>query len=120
MVNRAQIMRPVEGGVVHQGWLHPAALPNVKNLFVGREFAVFAPKAIHLPVEQLEQAAASFLAKLWPGRAAPQARFDHRTANQQSFAFAQRKPGHDLVALVVACSGRPRSMHGRMAAGIKT
>jgi len=71
MVNRAQIMRPVEGGVVHQGWLHPAALPNVKNLFVGREFSVFAPKAIHLPVEQVEQAAASFLAKLWPGRAAP-------------------------------------------------
>ena len=71
MVNRAQIMRPVEGGVVHQGWLHPAALMNVKNLFVGRELAVFAPKAIHLPVEQLEQAAASFLAKLWPGRAAP-------------------------------------------------
>jgi len=62
MVNRAQIMRPVEGGVVHQGWLHPAALMNVKNLFVGREFAVFAPKAIHVPVEQLEQAAASF----WP------------------------------------------------------
>jgi malonyl-CoA O-methyltransferase len=71
MVNRAQIMRPVEGGVVHQGWLHPVALMNVKNLFVGRELAVFAPKAIHLPVEQLEQAAASFLAKLWPGRAAP-------------------------------------------------
>jgi len=71
MVNRAQIMRPVEGGVVHQGWLHPSALPNVKSLFVGREFAVFAPKAISLPVEQLEQAAASFLAKLWPGRAAP-------------------------------------------------
>lgn len=71
MVNRAQIMRPVEGGVVHQGWLHPAALPNVKNLFVGREFSVFAPTAIHLPVQQLEQATASFLAKLWPGRPAP-------------------------------------------------
>lgn len=71
MVNRAQIMRPVEGGVVHQGWLHPLALSNVKTLFVGREFAVFAPQAIDLPVEQLERAAASFLAKLWPGRAAP-------------------------------------------------
>ncbi|VWX32622.1 conserved hypothetical protein [Limnobacter sp. 130] len=71
MVNRAQIMRPVEGGVVHQGWLHPSALLPVKTLFVGRAFSVFAPKAIDLPVAQVEQAAASFLAKLWPGRAAP-------------------------------------------------
>jgi malonyl-CoA O-methyltransferase len=71
MVNRAQIMRPVEGGVVHQGWLHPGALPNVKTLFAGRELAVFAPKAVTLPVAQIDQAAASFLAKLWPGRGAP-------------------------------------------------
>lgn len=71
MVNRAQIMRPVEGGVVHHGWLHPAALPNVKTLFAGREITVFAPLAVSLPVEQLDQAAASFLARFLPGRAAP-------------------------------------------------
>lgn len=70
MVARAQIMRPVEGGVVHQGWLHPLALPEVKNLFVGRQFTVFAPRAIDLPVAPVDQAVASFLAKLWPGRSA--------------------------------------------------
>lgn len=70
MVNRAQIMRPVEGGMVHQGWLHPEALANVKTLFAGRELAVFAPKPVTLPVAQIDQAAASFLAKLWPGKAA--------------------------------------------------
>lgn len=79
MVARAQIMRPVEGGVVHQGWLHPATLHDVKNLFVGRQFTVFAPQAIELPVAAVDQAAASFLAKLWPGRsAAPKA--SHATA----------------------------------------
>lgn len=72
MVNRAQIMRPVEGGVVHQGWLHPCALANVKALFTGREFAVFAPSAIELPVARLDKAAESFLSKLWPGRASAQ------------------------------------------------
>ncbi|WP_334119014.1 methyltransferase domain-containing protein [Limnobacter sp.] len=79
MLARAQIMRPVEGGVVHQGWLHPATLPEVKNLFAGRQFTVFAPHAIELPVAPVDQAAASFLAKLWPGRpAAPKA--SHATA----------------------------------------
>lgn len=74
MVNRAQIMRPVEGGVVHQGWLHPCALANVKALFAGRELAVFAPSAIELPAAPLDKAAESFLSKLWPGRAsAPKA-----------------------------------------------
>jgi len=73
MVNRAQIMRPAGGGVVHHGCLHPAALLNVKTLFTGREFTVFAPKAVNLPVEPLEKAAASFLARLLPGRAAPNA-----------------------------------------------
>lgn len=68
MVSRAQIMRPVEGGVVHQGWLHPAHLQLVKTLFTGREFHVFAPKAIELNPIPVDQAAASFLAKLWPGR----------------------------------------------------
>jgi malonyl-CoA O-methyltransferase len=71
MVNRAQIMRPVEGGVVHHGCLHPAGLLNVKTLFAGREFTVFAPTAMNLPVEPLEKAAASFLSKFLPGRAAP-------------------------------------------------
>lgn len=70
MVNRAQIMRPVEGGVVHQGWLHPEPLQSVKTLFAGREFHVFAPRAIELQSTPVEQAAASFLAKLWPGRPA--------------------------------------------------
>lgn len=69
MVNRAQIMRPVEGGVVHQGWLHPAALASVKALFGGRELAVFAPSAIELPAAPMDKAAESFLSKLWPGRA---------------------------------------------------
>ncbi|MEQ9107714.1 MAG: methyltransferase domain-containing protein [Limnobacter sp.] len=79
MVARAQIMRPVEGGVVHQGWLHPATLSEVKSLFVGRPFTVFAPRAIELPVASVDRAAASFLAKLWPGRsAAPKA--SHATA----------------------------------------
>ena len=68
MVNRAQIMRPVEGGVVHQGWLHPEPLQAVKALFPGREFHVFAPQAIELPSAPVDPAAASFLAKLWPGR----------------------------------------------------
>lgn len=70
MVNRAQIMRPIEGGLVHQGWLHPGALGSVKHLFTGREFTVFAPQAIDLPVAEVDKAAASFLAKLWPGRSA--------------------------------------------------
>lgn len=69
MVNRAQIMRPVEGGVVHQGWLHPAALASLKALFGGRELAVFAPSAIELPAAPMDKAAESFLSKLWPGRA---------------------------------------------------
>jgi malonyl-CoA O-methyltransferase len=68
MVDRARIMRPVEGGVVHQGWLHPVPLQEVKTLFAGREFHVFAPAAIDLPGAPVDQAAASFLAKLWPGR----------------------------------------------------
>ena len=68
MVDRAQIMRPVEGGVVHQGWLHPEALGDVKTLFVGRNFTVFAPQPIALPPAAVELAAASFFAKLWPSR----------------------------------------------------
>lgn len=70
MVNRAQIMRPVEGGVVHQGWLHPSPLQSVKALFAGRDFHVLAPQAIELRSTPVDQAAASFLAKLWPGRSA--------------------------------------------------
>lgn len=67
MVNRAQVMRPVEGGVVHQGWLHPGGLMNVRALFAEREFNVFAPHAIELPHVQADQPAASFLAKLLKG-----------------------------------------------------
>ncbi|HEX4856239.1 MAG TPA: methyltransferase domain-containing protein [Limnobacter sp.] len=73
MVNRAQIMRPVEGGVVHQGWLHPDALPNVKDLLPGRPFSIFSPAAIDLPGLQVDPAAASFLSKIWPGRTAARA-----------------------------------------------
>lgn len=79
MVNRAQIMRPVEGGVVHHGWLHPAALPNVRELFAGREFTAFSPASIDIQALELDPAAASFLARLWPGRAARKP--------QQSFAL---------------------------------
>ncbi len=68
MLNRAQIMRPVEGGVVHQGWLHPDALAGVRLLFAGRSLAVLAAQPIELPPEETERAADSFLAKLWPGR----------------------------------------------------
>lgn len=68
MLNRAQIMRPVEGGVVHQGWLHPDALAGVRLLFAGRPLTVLAEQAIALPPEEAERAADSFLAKLWPGR----------------------------------------------------
>jgi malonyl-CoA O-methyltransferase len=80
MLNRAQIMRPVEGGVVHQGWLHPAALTGLKNLFAGRELTVFAPEPIDLPLAEVDKAAASFLAKLWPGG---------RMANKAVSAFKQ-------------------------------
>lgn len=68
MLNRAQIMRPVEGGVVHQGWLHPDALAGVRLLFTGRPLAALAAQSIDLPPEETERAADSFLAKLWPGR----------------------------------------------------
>jgi malonyl-CoA O-methyltransferase len=68
MVNRAQIMRPVEGGVVHQGCLHPEVLLQIKGLFLGRELKVFAPREIGLPLLPTDSAVASFLSKLWPGR----------------------------------------------------
>lgn len=75
MVNRAQLLRPVGGGVVHQGCLHPQALSGVQNLFSGRDFSVFAPESIELPAAAEDQAAATFLARLWPGRsAAPKTR----------------------------------------------
>lgn len=70
MVNRAQIMRPVEGGVVHQGWLHPSTVSPVQALFAGREFTVCAPQSIPLLPAVIDPAAASFLSRLWPGRAA--------------------------------------------------
>ena len=79
MLARAQIMRPIEGGVVHQGWLHPASLHSVKTLFAGRQFTVLAPAPIELPVSSVDQAAASFLSKLWPGRPSARA-VNHATA----------------------------------------
>lgn len=48
MQRRAQIMRPVEGGVVHQGWLHPALVPAVQALFEERPMVVCAPEALAL------------------------------------------------------------------------
>ncbi|WP_284279591.1 SAM-dependent methyltransferase [Limnobacter litoralis] len=43
MIARAQIMRPVEGGVLHHGWLHPASVSAVHNLFMDREMIALAP-----------------------------------------------------------------------------
>lgn len=87
MVNRAQIMRPVEGGVVHQGWLHPAALPEVKALLAGRQFQVFSPSAVALSPALMDAAAASFLAKIWPGRSASQ-----KVQYSQALGFSQALP----------------------------
>ncbi|HEX4843851.1 MAG TPA: methyltransferase domain-containing protein [Limnobacter sp.] len=75
MVARAQIMRPIEGGVVHQGWLHPHTLNPLRGLFAGRTMAVFAPQAMPLPPLAEDPAAKHFLSKLLPlgkaGRRAP-------------------------------------------------
>ncbi|HEX4918141.1 MAG TPA: methyltransferase domain-containing protein [Limnobacter sp.] len=66
MVARAQIMRPIEGGVVHQGWLHPHTLNPLRGLFADRPFKVFAPQAIALPSVSEDPAATHFLRKLLP------------------------------------------------------
>lgn len=46
MLGRAQIMRPAEGGVVHQGWLHPVLVPAVRSLFESHPMLVCAPHAL--------------------------------------------------------------------------
>lgn len=67
MVNRAQIMRPVEGGVVHQGWLHPDSLMDLGTLFSGRPMSVCAPVQVALPPAQLDAKTSGFLSRLWSG-----------------------------------------------------
>ncbi|WP_370263763.1 methyltransferase domain-containing protein [Limnobacter sp.] len=66
MVDRAQIMRPSEGGVVHQGWLHPGTLGALQGLYPERPLHVFSPKAVPLAQAPNDPAAARFLSKLVP------------------------------------------------------
>ncbi|HEX4878712.1 MAG TPA: methyltransferase domain-containing protein [Limnobacter sp.] len=81
MVARAQIMRPIEGGVVHQGWLHPDTLNPLRGLFPGRVFEVFAPRSIALPGLANDPAATHFLHKLLPfGKAGRQNTVPHAHA----------------------------------------
>ncbi|MCQ8897654.1 class I SAM-dependent methyltransferase [Limnobacter humi] len=67
MVDRAQIMRPAEGGVLHQGWLHPAVLGPVETLFEGREFMRCAPEALPLLPPDQHNTVVGVLSRLWAG-----------------------------------------------------
>lgn len=51
MIARAQIMRPVEGGVLHHGWLHPDSLSAVHALFIDRDLLALSPLPNVLKVE---------------------------------------------------------------------
>jgi malonyl-CoA O-methyltransferase len=90
MVNRAAIMRPVEGGVVHHGWLHPEAVASVKEIFPARPFSMFSPVAIDVSGLQFDPAAASFLSKIWPGRPA-----NRGNARSQALQINQALPVPD-------------------------
>ena len=74
MVGRAQIIRPVEGPVLHQGWLHPALFHSIHTLFPQRAVQACAPYAVPLGMPKLDSKAQAFFAKLWPKRNHP-ARF---------------------------------------------
>ncbi|HEY1057190.1 MAG TPA: methyltransferase domain-containing protein [Limnobacter sp.] len=67
MVDRAQIMRPAEGGVLHQGWLHPELLGPVETLFEGREFVRCAPQALPLLPPAEHSKVVGVLSRLWSG-----------------------------------------------------
>ena len=65
MVERARIMRPVEGGLLHQGWLHPDTLNPLRDLFPERDCTVLAPQPIDLPTHPAVQKNQSLFRALW-------------------------------------------------------
>ncbi len=47
MAQRVQVLKPVQGSVLYQGWLHSGLLPSLQVTFEGRQLVCVAPSQFH-------------------------------------------------------------------------